>query len=89
MYQTSLFFKIKDAANKEKHHILELFFKSWVDDTCNNEVAYDLHSVEDAPANSLSWQEIYRIDFEHAEDAVALRLKGIPAEFSNYIEIVT
>ncbi len=86
MYQTSLFFKIKDAGVKEKHHMLELFFRSWIDASCNNEVSYDLQGHE--PYN-LAWQEIYRIDFEHAEDATALRLKGVPEEFSNYIEIVT
>ena len=88
MYQTSLFFKIKDTMAREKHHMVELFFKSWVDATCNNEVDYTLTEVLEAPQGSMQWEEVYRVDFERTEDAVALKLKGIPLEYQNYIEIV-
>ncbi len=88
MYQTSIFFKIKDTAAREKHRMVEIFFKSWVDTTCNNEVDYTLEEVLAAPAGSLQWEEVYRVDFERTEDAVALKLRGIPREYQNYIEIV-
>jgi hypothetical protein len=88
MYQTTIFFKIKDTMLREKHHMVELFFKSWVDTTCNNEVDYTLTEVTEAPEGSLQWEEVYRVDFERTEDAVALKLKGIPLEYQNYIEIV-
>jgi hypothetical protein len=88
MYQTTIFFKIKDTMLREKHHMVELFFKSWVDATCNNEVDYTLTEVLEAPEGSLQWEEVYRVDFERTEDAVALKLKGIPVEYQNYIEIV-
>jgi|ADurb_H2B_01_Slu_FD_contig_71_672811_length_1218_multi_3_in_0_out_0_2 hypothetical protein len=88
MYQTSLFFKIKDTATQEKHKIVEIFFKSWVDGICNNEVDYTLTDVLEAPLNSVRWEEIYRVDFERTEDAVALKLKGIPPEYQNYVELV-
>ncbi len=89
MYQTSLFFKIKDTSTLDKHRILEFFFKSWVDDTCNNEVSYTLEEILEAPAGSMSWIEIYRVDFDRIEDAVAIKLKGVPLEFQNYIEIIS
>ncbi len=88
MYQTSLFFKIKDSAPLEKHRILEIFFKSWIDDECNNEVDYTLIDVTEAPKGSFQWEELYRVDFESQEDAVALKLKNVPLEFQNYIELM-
>ena len=88
MYQTSLFFKIKDTMAQEKHHMVELFFKSWVDTTCHNEVDYTLTEVIQTPKNTTQWEEVYRVDFDRIEDAVALKLKGIPIEYQNYIEIV-
>ncbi len=84
MHQTSIFFKIKDTAAQEKHRMVELFFKSWVDSICNNEVSINQVSY----TADLDWLEILRADFENAEDAVALKLKGIPVEYQNYIEIV-
>ena len=88
MYQTSLYFKLKDAPGLERHHILELFFKSWVDGTCNNEVDYELET-RTGHSNPAVWEETYRVDFEHIEDAVALKLKGVPLDFQKYIELVT
>ena len=88
MHQTTLYFKIKDTMLQEKHHMVELFFKSWVDATCNNEVDYTLTEVIQTPLNKTQWEEVYRVDFERTEDAVALKLKGIPFEYQNYIEIV-
>lgn len=74
MCQTSLLFKVKDTSN---NRVLEIFFKAWVDETCNNEVEYALES---------DISETFRVDFERFEDAVALKLKGIPQEFQKYLE---
>jgi hypothetical protein len=74
---------------REKHHMVELFFKSWVDATCNNEVDYTLTEILAAKRGSTQWEEVYRVDFDRTEDAVALKLKGIPLEYQDYIEIVT
>lgn len=82
MYQTSLVFKIKDIGTFEKYHILEMFFKSWVDDICNNEVQYTF------VRSGNSSMDICRVDFDNLGDAVALVLMGIPNEFKKYIEIV-
>lgn len=87
MYKTVLFFKIKDTAALEKHRILEIFFKSWIDEVCNNEVKYTLEGVKELPTSNC-WEEIYRVDFENFEDALALKLSGVPKEFRNYIELV-
>jgi len=88
MYQTSLFFKLKDSVTLEKHRILEIFFKSWVDDVCNNDVDYTLVDVSEAPPGSFQWEETYRVDFEYLEDALALKLRDVPLEFKSYIEMV-
>jgi len=88
MYQTSLFFKIKDNVFKEKHRMVEIFFKSWIDAVCDNEVDYILEEVASHKDGSSQWEEVYRVDFERVEDAVALKLMGVPLEYQNYIEIV-
>ena len=38
----SLFFKIKNTVDIDKHRLLEIFFKDWVDNSCNNEVQYKI-----------------------------------------------
>jgi hypothetical protein len=66
-----------------------MFFKAWVDDTCNNEVGYALmrdYLHDDYKTTPVI--ETFRVDFERMEDAVALKLKGVPDEFQNYLEIV-
>ena len=83
MYQTSLIFKIKDSATDlEKQRILVLFFKSWIDDLCKNKVFYEFNY------DHLRYRDLCKVEFEHSEDAVVLKLKGIPDEFSQYIEFV-
>lgn len=80
MYQTSLFFKITAPNFANKDSMLELFFKSWIDDACNNNVTFT--DVTSPTLNTV------RVDFDFSEDAIVLRLKGIPTEFANYIEII-
>jgi hypothetical protein len=87
MHQTTLLFKIKDPTTAEKQRLLEIFFKAWVDSTCNDEVSYKMQ-VESTPSPH-HFEEIVRVEFDRIEDAVALKLKGVPSEFKNYIEIVT
>lgn len=78
MYSTSLSYKIKNASYAgDNYRILHIFFRAWVDETCQNEVEYS------QPSN-----ETIQVGFEKSEDAVALKLKGIPDEFQNYLEIV-
>lgn len=72
----------------DRHHILELFFKAWVDETCNNRVTYTSINTAHLETVSIEWTELYRVDFESAEDAVALKLKDVPEEFKKYIEIL-
>jgi hypothetical protein len=91
--QTSILFKIKDTADIDNHRILEIFFRAWVDEICNNEVQYRV--VRDVGSNSKLWQvpglrfpETFRVDFDRKEDAIIVKLKGIPEEFQNYLEFV-
>ena len=82
MYRTSLLFRVKDQLNLDNNRIPELFFKAWIDEVCNNEVQYKVEHNLDCD------QEILRIDFEKLEDAVAVKLKGVPLEFQKYLEII-
>lgn len=74
---TSIYFKVKDTVDADMHHVLEIFFKDWVDGLCNNEVKYG------KPAGG-----IFKVDFEKQQDALALKLKGIPPEFKDYLCII-
>jgi hypothetical protein len=90
MYDTSLIFRIKDTLPLTNHKILELFFKSWVDEACHNNVKYEISrdiNGEWEPGNHI-FNETFRVTFKHRGDAVALKLKGIPQSFQNYIEFV-
>lgn len=77
MYSTSLSYRINAIHGVDQYRLLRFFFKAWVDEFCQNEVEYTQVT-----------EETIKVDFEHPEDAVALRLKGIPDEFQNYLEIV-
>lgn len=84
MYKTSLYFSFKIAHDNKA--ILEMFFKDWADSICNKEVAYSINR-KTVPGSSFS-RDTIRVDFENEEDAVALKLIGIPPEFQKYLEIV-
>lgn len=71
---TSLFYKLK--AHQEHNRILDMFFKSWVDSTCANQVEY------------INLDHVIQVDCKRQEDAVALRLKGIPLEFAGYFDTI-
>lgn len=86
----SLYFKIKDSVDIEKHRFIELFFKDWVDGSCNREVQYKIERniAEDWNPGMVRYRETFRVDFERQEDCLALKLKGVPTEFENFIELV-
>lgn len=81
---TTLKFRIKNTIGFDKHKILELFIKDWIDGTCDQEVQYNMFQDPQPPGLA----RIFRVDFFNQEDATALRLKGIPSEFRDYIEII-
>ena len=86
----SIYFKIKDNVDVDKHLLLQLFFKDWIDDTCNNQVQYKIErDVEkDWIPGMVRYRETFRVDFEKSEDFLALKLKGVPREFQNFLEII-
>lgn len=86
----SLYFKIKDSVDVDKHRLLELFFKDWIDDSCNREVQYKIERdfEKDWIPGMVRYRETFRVDFEKQEDCLALKLKGVPKEFKNFIELV-
>lgn len=85
----SLYFKIKDTVDIDKHRLIELFFKGWIDDTCDNQVQYEIKKVfRTWEPGMVHCSETFRVYFEKGEDAVALRLKGIPEEFRDFLEII-
>ena len=86
----SLYFKIKDNVATDKHRLLELFFKDWIDETCENQVQYRVErDVEkDWYPGMVSYRETFRVDFDRDEDFLALKLRGVPREFQAFLEIV-
>jgi chitinase len=82
----SIYFIVKSEVDKNKHKLLELFFKDWVDTSCDNEVQYKVEEIGIAFLDDS--YTTFKVDFEKQEDALALRLRGVPAEFQNYLEIV-
>lgn len=69
--------KVKDDVAHNKYGILKVFFEEWIDDMCDCQVQY-----KGTIGNN------FKVIFDRPEDAVILRLIGIPSEFENYIEIV-
>lgn len=87
---TSLYFRLK-GTESGKGRILDLFFRDWVDSQCNNEVQYKIEELTGAyftTGQPFLYKKI-RVDFEKQEDATALVLRGIPAEFKEYLEFAT
>jgi len=86
----SLSFKFKNNVADDKHRIIELFFKNWVDESCNNQVQYRVvrHETGDWRQSFSGYKEAFDAHFDRSEDAVALKLRGIPLEFEKYIEII-
>jgi hypothetical protein len=80
MCAASLFIDVKISPDKKR--ILEILFKDWADQICHNDVAYS------SILNNNSAIETIKVDFINKEDAVAIRLRGIPEEFQKYMEIV-
>lgn len=75
-------FKIKPNIDIDKCRLLELFFKDWIDTLCENDVQYNIEQIDNTN------DSIFKVDFNNSEDAVALRLKGVPEEFQPYLEII-
>jgi hypothetical protein len=78
----SLYFDLKVTPDKKL--ILEMFFKDWADRICNNEVTYSFvpgSYCDNSPRT-------IRVDFVNEEDAVAMKLRGVPDEFKNYLTLV-
>lgn len=83
MYQTSLYYRLVAADDKKK--VLDLFFKDWADGICNDEVAYS--TVSSYRVGQKLLYETIRVDFNNAEDATAMLLKGIPKELQTYLQM--
>lgn len=87
----NLCFKVKADVDVDKYRILELFLKDWIDDTCNNEVHYDISERGEYSQYSPYpfHTQYFNVEFDRSEDALAVKLKGIPEMFQNYVEIVS
>ena len=85
MYQASLYFHLK--TDQDRQAILQMFFEDWADGICNKKVTFSTTVSHSTSAHL--YDEIIRVDFENKEDAVAMKLKGIPEEFQKYLKIVS
>ena len=84
MYRTSLYFHF-NPPNNNADNVLRMFFEDWADQICDGEVSY---SVALGPGGRFRQNETIRVDFVNEEDAVAMKLKGIPDEFKKYLTLV-
>lgn len=85
MYKTSLFIDVRVTSDKKR--ILDILFKDWADHICNNQISYSIISTLNNN-HCGNYAEIIQIDFINEEDAVIMKLCGIPEEFRKYMEIV-
>ncbi len=81
----SLYYQIKDTVDVDKRQLLELFFKDWAEDTGCNHVHYEVSKNQHMHS---AHRGAFRLDFECTEDLVALKLRGVPLEFRNFIELI-
>lgn len=73
-------FKINDGIDSDKIRLLEILFKDWVDNICENQVEYKISYGHN--------NTCLNVQFMNIEDATAVILKGLPNEFKHYIELV-
>lgn len=83
-----LFFKIKQDVDVDKHHILELLFKVWIDNTCNNQVEMTIEKQLSNHTISPLYEDIFKVECELQEDATILKLQGIPKDLRPYLDQV-
>lgn len=76
MMYNSILFKANENMTGDKYRLVGIFFKDWVDQICEQQVQY------------VERDKTFRADFDNQEDALALRLRGLPPEFRDYLEIV-
>ena len=81
-----LIFKITDY-NPDKRKVLDIFFKHWVDIHCHNEVNYNTNLIK-IDCTKAHEAYVYAVNFDNPEDALAIKLTGVPDEFKNYLEII-
>ena len=63
-----------------------MFFEDWADHICDQQVRY---SIVETDGGGKYWHnETVRVDFVKEEDAVVMKLKGIPDEFRNYLTLL-
>lgn len=84
MYKTSLFINLNVSQNKAV--VLKMFFEDWADGLCSNEITYSTIATEGSGFSHTT--ELIQVDFVNEEDAVAMKLRGIPQELQKYLEIV-
>jgi hypothetical protein len=86
----SLYFKTKPEIPVDKHRLIEIFFKDWIDTICDKQVEFRIERNIDRDwiPGMVTYRETFRVDFEQSEDVLAVRLTGIPHEFENLIEFV-
>jgi len=82
IYKKTLFYSIKASAPEVNDAVLELFFKSWVDEVCNNGARCKINKYTPV---ATQYRNTFCVEFPREEDALMMKLKGLPSEFENYI----
>ena len=76
----TLRFKRRNIVSKNANSLLSMFVHDWLLDMCG--VDRDITAIPPRPNDSvLSFQ------FAYSEDAIIIKLKGVPGNLNKYIEI--
>jgi hypothetical protein len=78
---SQLKFKVNNELSGSAINPLRMFIQDWIESTCGN--AYHLDSDYLQKRNGI----VITVKFDHSEDALVLKLKGIPKDLSKYIEL--
>jgi len=88
MQNLSLRIKV-DPRFEEAHkfNLIAIFLKDWIDSNCNNQVKYTLE-VNPSDLDYFLNEYTINVEFDNSEDALALKLKGIPERFQQNVKFM-
>lgn len=82
----SVNFKIKTTVGIDKHRILEILFKEWIDNICDTRSKYKTTSGTWLPDVVYADTHL-NVICDSDEDATIVKLAGVPKALDNYLEI--
>lgn len=75
----ALIYKTKELFPQSMSNTLGMFLDDWVFQICGDTFQFNQQNFDNT---------LYTLRFENPEDALLLKLKGVPLDLSKYIEIL-